>query len=71
MLVRMEDIEVKLMCEEFLHREKYTWLWDIFWFGLVACFATGMVLYSQLIKPPGRTTEMQLPWCYCIFWTSL
>ena len=25
------------------------------WFGLVACFATGMVIYSRLIKPPGRT----------------
>jgi len=36
LLVRMEDIEVKLIFwEEFLHREKYTWLWDFFWFGLV------------------------------------
>ena len=68
MLVRMEDIEVKLIFwEEFLHLEKYTWLWDIFWFGLVACFATGMVIYSRLIKPPGRTAEMLPPWRYCMF----
>ena len=30
------------------------------WFGLVlvACLATSMVIYSRLIKPPGRTAEI-------------
>ena len=34
-------------------------------FGCV--FATGMVIYSRLIKPPGRTAEMLPPWRYCMF----
>ena len=37
----------------------------VFFFGCV--FATGMVIYSRLIKPPGRTAEMLPPWRYCMF----
>jgi len=34
----------------------------IFGFGFGCVFATGMVIYSRLIKPPGRTAEMPI-WC--------